>query len=59
MIQSGLGIEARELLRKARFSVFFFVNRSHGIRPVALSLEVYTVAQLVEIKRHALELRIG
>ena len=44
MIQSGLGIEAREMLRKARHFAFFFVNRSHGIRPVALSLVVCTVA---------------
>ena len=47
------------MLWKTRCSVFFFLQRCHGIWPIATLLEVCTVAQLVELKRNALEFRIG
>lgn len=47
------------MLWKTRCSVFFFIQRSHGIGPIATLLDVCTVAQLVELKWNALELRIG
>ena len=47
------------MLWKTRCSVILFLQRGHGIGPIATLLEVCTVAQLVELKWNALELRIG